>query len=394
MVWIFSAAMVDACESLPSSPGPVAGSSPGSSAATTPCAPSSGTPTPQAYSSDSKTLATYRRSRFGLTCAPLTAGRGEALLTAFLAAFPARTSAWPVPAPASTVSSRASGANSRAWFARWDPSGCEWRTAQRSLLGDSESFSATWPRSGLMLAGTCYPLPTAAPRICVSESGSSPGAVFPTPCTVYSGSMFNRSDCAGAAQRPTLGAMARHNLWPTPTVTGNSNRPGASKKSGTGLATAARTWPTPTASEATRGRTTVTGGRSPGRTTSLTGQVNQKMWPTPTAQDAEQAGGRASIESGARRPTLSYAVKRIPTPLARDFRHPDAKSFEDRGGPKGTGEQLPNFVGGPLNPTWVEWLMGWPLGWTAAAEPTESAASGTAKCREWLQQHGFCWPRI
>jgi hypothetical protein len=21
-------------------------------------------------------------------------------------------------------------------------------------------------------------------------------------------------------------------------------------------------------------------------------------------------------------------------------------------------------VSGPLNPTWVEWLMGWPLGWT------------------------------
>ena len=122
--------------------------------------------------------------------------------------------------------------------------------------------------------------------------------------------------------------------------------------------------------------------------------VAARMWPTPMAQDAEQAGGRASIESGARRATLSYAVKRIPTPAAGDFRHPNAKSFEDRGGPKGTGEQLPNFVGGPLNPTWVEWLMGWPLGWTAAAEPTESAASGTARCREWLQQHGFCWPRI
>jgi len=23
-----------------------------------------------------------------------------------------------------------------------------------------------------------------------------------------------------------------------------------------------------------------------------------------------------------------------------------------------------DVVGGPLNPTWVEWLMGWPLGWT------------------------------
>ena len=28
-------------------------------------------------------------------------------------------------------------------------------------------------------------------------------------------------------------------------------------------------------------------------------------------------------------------------------------------------EQLANQVGGSLNPTWVEWLMGFPLGWTA-----------------------------
>ncbi len=391
MAWIFSAALVESCENLRCSPGPVAASSPGSSAATTPCAPSSGTPTPQAFSSDSKTLATYRRSRYGMTCAPLTASRGEALLTAFLADSRARTSAWPGAATASTESAAGSGASSRAWFARWDPSGCEWRTAQRSLLGDSESFSATWPRSGLMLAGTCYPLPTAAPRICVSESGSSPGAVFPSPCTVDSGSMFNRPDSAGAAARPTLGAMARHNLWPTPTVTGNNNRPGVSKKAGTGLATAARTRPTPTASLGKHGgRVTPRKGREGG---SLVEAVAARMWPTPMAQDAEQAGGRASIESGARRATLSYAVKRIPTPAARDFRHPNAKSFEERGGGK-KGEQLPNFVGGPLNPTWVEWLMGWPLGWTAAAEPTESAASGTAKFHEWLQQHGFCWPRI
>ncbi len=357
MAWIFSAALVDACANSPCSLAPAAASSPGSSVATEPSAPSRSTPTPQAFSSDSKTLATYRRSRYGMTCAPLTADRGEALLTAFLADSRARTSAWPVAVTASTASAAGSGESSRAWFARWSPSGCEWRTAQRSLLGDSESFSETWPRSGLMRDGMCFPLPTVAHLISASASGSSPGAVFPTPCTVDSGSMFNRSDSDGAALRPTLGAMARHNLWPTPTVTGNYNRPGASKNAGMGLATAARMWPTPTAGEASRGRTTVTGGRSPGRTTSLTGQVNMKMWPTPAA---------------------------------RDFRHPNAKSFEERGGGK-KGEQLPNSVGGPLNPTWVEWLMGWPLGWSAPVAPTESGASGTGRFHEWLQQHGCCW---
>lgn len=388
MAWIFSAALVRACASLPSSPEPAAASSPATSSATAPSAPSSGTRMPQAFSSDNKTLVTYRRSRYGTTCKPLTDARGEALLTAFLAVSHAPTSQSQAAAPASTASSQGSGASSPGWFVRWNQSGCEWRTAQRSLLGDSESFSATWPRSGLMRDGTCWPRPTVAPRIFVSGSGLSPGAVFPTPCTVDSGSMFNRSASAGAALRPTLGAMAKHDLWPTPTVTGNNNRPVASAKAGLGLATAARMWPTPVASAGKHGgRVTPRKGREGG---SLIEAVAARMWPTPTAQDAEQAGGRASIEAGNRRPTLSFAVKNFPTPAARDFRHPNAKSHEDRGrGMKG--EQLPNTVGGPLNPEFVEWLMGWPQGWTAPAVPTESGASGTDRFREWLQQHGCCW---
>ena len=67
----------------------------------------------------------------------------------------------------------------------------------------------------------------------------------------------------------------------------------------------------------------------------------------------------------------------VPTPAARDWRHPNAKTYQERGG--GTkGEQLPNFVGGSLNPTWVEWLMGWPIGWTAL-EPLAMARCPCAR---------------
>lgn len=48
----------------------------------------------------------------------------------------------------------------RAWFAKWDHVSCSWRTPQCSFLEDLERFSETWPRSGLMLHGVCYPLPT------------------------------------------------------------------------------------------------------------------------------------------------------------------------------------------------------------------------------------------
>ena len=44
-------------------------------------------------------------------------------------------------------------------------------------------------------------------------------------------------------------------------------------------------------------------------------------------------------------------------------------------------------VGGSLNPTWVEWLMGWPLGWT------DCAASATDKCQAWCASHGVFFQR-
>lgn len=39
-------------------------------------------------------------------------------------------------------------------------------------------------------------------------------------------------------------------------------------------------------------------------------------------------------------------------------------------------------AGGALNPTWVEWLMGWPLGWT------DLKPLVTGKCRNVQQRHG------
>jgi hypothetical protein len=72
-----------------------------------------------------------------------------------------------------------------------------------------------------------------------------------------------------------------------------------------------------------------------------------------------------------------------PTPAARDFRFPNRadKEGKDHRGKTTKGKQLPNAVGGPLNPAWVEWLMGWPLGFTAL-EPL-----ATDKFRQWLHSH-------
>ena len=89
-------------------------------------------------------------------------------------------------------------------------------------------------------------------------------------------------------------------LWPTPNVCGLHNRKGASATSGDGLSTAVKHWPTPRASQR----------------------------------------GDCPSERERNTPCLESAVK-FATPQARDFQ-----------------------IGGQLNPTWVEWLMGYPIGWT------------------------------
>ena len=46
------------------------------------------------------------------------------------------------------------------------------------------------------------------------------------------------------------------------------------------------------------------------------------------------------------------------------------------------GESYPNLIGRYLKPLVTEWLMGWPLGWTAL-EPLEMD-----KYQKWLDEHG------
>ena len=102
--------------------------------------------------------------------------------------------------------------------------------------------------------------------------------------------------------------------------------------------------------------------------------------PTPTAGDAKASGSRNTPSSKAHRGTSLTDYVRgdhgqgrwLPTPAARDYRHPNSKSYLERGGGK-KGEQLPNVAGGPLNPTWVEWLMGLPLSHTAVPDSARSA---------------------
>ena len=53
-----------------------------------------------------------------------------------------------------------------------------------------------------------------------------------------------------------------------------------------------------------------------------------------------------------------------PKITAKEFRGKGRKAAMKRSENSQGGEPLPIAVGGTLNPRWVEWLMGFPDGWT------------------------------
>jgi hypothetical protein len=106
------------------------------------------------------------------------------------------------------------------------------------------------------------------------------------------------------------------------------------------------------------------------------------LWPTPTVSGNYNRIG-ASAKSGT---GLATAVKMYPTPVATQYKgwsknHNRADS-NDRIDYTIEREAYEMDMPGRLNPTWVEWLMGWPLGWT------DLKPLATDRFREWLQQHG------
>jgi hypothetical protein len=64
------------------------------------------------------------------------------------------------------------------------------------------------------------------------------------------------------------------------------------------------------------------------------------------------------------------------TPVASDTSHRKNKYAQG-------GTALSTQAGGKLNPMWVEWLMGWPLGWT------DLNPLAMDKFQKWLEQHGM-----
>ena len=86
--------------------------------------------------------------------------------------------------------------------------------------------------------------------------------------------------------------------------------------------------------------------------------IESLSWPTPTAMDAKGLDKHPRKDmTSTRSCLLSQKVALFPTPKAQNSRGNGERHGEG-------GQSLDVSVGGRLNPTWVEWLMGFPIGWT------------------------------
>ena len=369
MSWHISKAMMDRYENSPSSQEQAAGYWAGNSLDGAPSAPSKSNPTPQVYLCIDRMMAFLTRSLSGMTFGLLTEDLGEGLLTWFQAAFPVKTSVSQEKAKGLTGRGLASGRKWPALLVRFDPSTCSWRIAQHSLFGDLAEFSETWPRWGTMRSGECWALSMPG----LHTSGNASG-LLPTPlASLATNGDPNHRDSSG---RPGLQMAAM--MWQTPTVE-DAGRKGSkegwkkyqegNQTSGCRLRNQVQMWPTPNCPNGGRSVKHVTDWRGKsayhnGKKVQVGLEAAVKMWPTPVAMmptptvhgNYNRKGMSKNSGDG-----LATFVAKFPTPCAQDAKNSPLPVSQRAGYLLKQREQ----PGGQLNPTWVEWLMGWPVGWSS-----------------------------
>lgn len=243
---------------------------------------------------------------------------------------------------ASTAPEAASGLNMSDAYAHYDRATSVWRTSQVCLITQQwDVYSETWPSAGTMRNGVAFRQPTWAPRTSARESG-----LWPTPrnCSAMAATITPSS--AWKENRfQNLETVVGQMMWPTPTA---SDADARQAKAGTCYVTANRTLRR----------------RNKDGTTSNMGLSGQ-MFPTPTVADSKRAWNFGRGEGS---PTLAGFVKSWPTPSSNNVTGGATGLGDGSGNRKKPYAMLGETDGKKmdyqsLNPYWVEWLMGFPIGW-------------------------------
>lgn len=200
------------------------------------------------------------------------------------------------------------------------------RDAERAWTESGAAFSSSSCDSSRNAAQVSFSLKTSPPSQLAADVLSS--GRLPNSGMIVGGQFY---------PLPKLARLTSENgggSWPTPRAheAGDYTRDrGRKGKERPTLSGAVKIWPTPKGSPSGPDYARMNRPKSGGD--DLATAVAHATWPTPRAEDSQCAGGHRGKDD-----TLYGAICR----------------------PK-SGEQSP----GQLNPTWVEWLMGYPIGHTA-----------------------------
>lgn len=318
----------------------------------------------------------------GTTSEHLTQNLGEEKLISSVEDSLAKTSVVQIPMPKeSTVNEVACGERWQESLAKFDHDSSLWKIRQCSLFEDSTECLQTLPKWGMTRNGVLWEQMTWVHLTDANECGfwrtpdtSAGGIVSEEVLDKMATGDFNRPN-GGMLQLRLQDQVRNQKLWPTP----RAQEPGATTEGyGRGLGELVegkkqkQKCPTPNCSG-------MDGGSNSRKANKARG-IYQQLYMTPKASDTgyaekqEQYLKRMGDRIANCFPNLStqiaYKEKIYPTPKAQDSR----ACIVDRG-KSNLGEEIHGqyLCGGEstqptstarLNPNWVEWLMGWPIGWT------------------------------
>ena len=339
----------------------------------------------------------------GMTLKPSTAERGAALWILSLRDSPASRGA----SPGSGREPKTPAGSGRLSFGSlwtWEPGSCSWKTSQASLPGmDLNTSCPTLPRTGSMRNG------------CVSARERAVPATGGNECSSWPTSRSEDAEFCGGHRGATDSLLAATRAWPTPDS--NPEAPNSSTNRGArwggrrrrltpcGLGNAAKQWPTPKVQD------TKHTAMSPGEARRDGPCLASKaaIWPTPKTPTGGPEGRESKAARGAGGEDLLTKAQQWHTPRAIYGEHPgmsdrshltgqaqwatpranEANQQNSRDAGQALSRQAPaSMRHGPpsspstptsprryLNPRFVEWLMGPPVGWTG------SGCSATEWCR-------------
>jgi hypothetical protein len=259
--------------------------------------------------------------------------------------------------------------------------GASLKTSKDTSLSDSEKSLATWKALVIQRRGEYSRRVKSAHLIRESESTSWPtprvsSANGPSQSEIEMGNPKKRLETEVIVREPTQ--------WPTP-ATRDHHAQGLNHNTATrssSLATViqkgnpARMWPTPTATNNGPGLDKNNPrGIQQGNALATAVLWESKGWPTPIVQDSDKATKKMRKNHQNNLTAVVFDQESFPTPSARDWKDRPGMAktaINPDGSERKRNDQLAravygteNPISGQLNPDWVEWLMGVPIGWTA-----------------------------